>query len=159
MSPDPSEVLRLQGFLPYRLSVLSNKVSTTIAQMYARDFGLTIWQWRVLAVVAEGGLLRARDIARRTAMDKVAVSRAVARLIEKGHLRRQASAWDGRSSELRLTAKGKNVYRRIVPRALAYEEQLLSGLSDAERASLDALLAALMARAEALETALAGDRA
>ena len=119
--------------------------------MYARDFGLTIWQWRVLAVVAEEGTRCARsDIAERTAMDKVAVSRAVARLIDKGHLQRLASDRDGRSSQLRLTDTGQAVHARIVPRALAYEEQLIDGLGDAQRRALDELLGALMTRAEKL---------
>ena len=44
--------LDLGDFLPYRLSVLSNTVSTAIAGAYARRFGLTIAQWRVVAVLA-----------------------------------------------------------------------------------------------------------
>ncbi|MEM7221644.1 MAG: MarR family transcriptional regulator [Pseudomonadota bacterium] len=156
MSPDANPILRLQGFLPYRLSILSNRVSGTIARMYARDFGLTIWQWRVLAVVAEHGALRASDIAERTAMDKVAVSRAVARLIEKGHVKRLASARDGRSSQVTLTRKGRKVYDRIVPRARAYEEQLLEGFSEGQRAVLDDLMSTLLARARQLDDKLDG---
>ena len=42
--------LNLERFLPYRLSVLSNTVSSRIAKSYAR-FQLTIPEWRVMAVL------------------------------------------------------------------------------------------------------------
>ena len=73
--------LRLREFLPYRLSVLSNTISRRIAEIYDREFGLTIWQWRVMAVTGDTPGISATDIGQRTAMDKVAVSRAVGRLL------------------------------------------------------------------------------
>ena len=44
--------LRLDAFLPYRLSFTSNLVSDTIARTYAALFDLSIPEWRVVAVVA-----------------------------------------------------------------------------------------------------------
>ena len=44
--------LHLEKFLPYRLSVLSNTVSSAIAAAYFMNFGLTIPEWRVMAVLA-----------------------------------------------------------------------------------------------------------
>jgi len=40
------KALRLETFLPYRLSVLANEVSTRLASVYAERFGLTIPEWR-----------------------------------------------------------------------------------------------------------------
>src|SRR6185503_18404507 len=48
-SPD---TLHLEHFVPYRLSVLTNIVSMSIADAYEREFGLSIPQWRVIAVLA-----------------------------------------------------------------------------------------------------------
>ena len=76
--------LDLEHFLPYRLSVLANTVSTALAGAYALRFGLTIPQWRVIAVLARTPGLAAADVVERTAMDKVAVSRAVAGLARHG---------------------------------------------------------------------------
>ena len=45
--------LVLEDFLPYRLAILSNTVSGTIAETYAQRFGLTIPEWRVIAVLGE----------------------------------------------------------------------------------------------------------
>ncbi|HEY0524553.1 MAG TPA: MarR family transcriptional regulator, partial [Stellaceae bacterium] len=44
-------VLELERFLPYRLSVVSNRISATIARLYARRFDLTIPEWRLMAVL------------------------------------------------------------------------------------------------------------
>ena len=90
--------LHLDRFIPYRLSVLSNTVSMIIAGAYEREFGLSIPQWRVIAVLARYPDLSAVEVAERTAMDKVAVSRAVQGLLdfETGFARLR----QGRSSPL-----------------------------------------------------------
>ena len=43
--------LDLEHFLPYRLSVLSNRVSGTIARIYTERFQLSITEWRGMAVL------------------------------------------------------------------------------------------------------------
>jgi DNA-binding MarR family transcriptional regulator len=75
--PAPNQ-LDLDRFVPYKLSVLSNRVSDAIARHYSERFGLSIPEWRVMAVLGQKPGLSARDVAARTAMDKVQVSRAVA---------------------------------------------------------------------------------
>lgn len=132
--------LRLAEFLPYRLSVLSNTLSRSIAQHYDEAFGLTIWQWRCMAVLGETTGLTASEIAAKTAMDKVAVSRALAGLEADGHVVRRAHASDGRSSVLELTDKGDAVYRRVAGLAAEYERNLLEGLSQRDVNTLMALL-------------------
>src|SRR6478672_11658564 len=81
--------LDLEHFLPYRLSVLSNRVSGAIAQMYSERFDLGVTEWRVMAVLGRYPKLSAGEVAQRTAMDKVAVSRAVAGLVEAGRVERE----------------------------------------------------------------------
>ena len=84
--------------------------------------------------------LSATQVAERTAMDKVAVSRAVAGLLEAGLLRRRAHGADRRRSVLELSARGYRVYDEVAPLALAYERRLLAGLDPADRAALHHLL-------------------
>jgi len=139
--------LRLREFLPYRLSVLSNTISRRIAELYDREFGLSIWQWRVMAVTGDTPGISATDIGQRTAMDKVAVSRAVAGLIELGYLERKASEEDGRRSRLYLTQTGQSVYDEIVPMALAEEQALEAVLSEEERNELTRLMEKLASSA------------
>src|SRR5215470_16697842 len=75
------ERLDLDRFVPYRLSVLTNRVSSAIARHYSDRFDLSIPEWRVMAVLGQTPGLSAREVAARTAMDKVQVSRAVASLM------------------------------------------------------------------------------
>jgi DNA-binding MarR family transcriptional regulator len=138
--PPDHAVLELDRFLPYRLSVLSNRISQDIAALYADKFGLTVTQWRILAVLGRYPDLSATEVAERTAMDKVAVSRAVTSLLADGRLKRHTHGDDRRRSVLELSAKGYKVYDVVAPLALDYERRLLDGLRDDERAALDRLL-------------------
>ncbi|MFN4224977.1 MAG: MarR family winged helix-turn-helix transcriptional regulator [Hyphomonas sp.] len=143
MPEKPAATLRLATFLPFRLSVLSNAISQRIAELYDREFGLSIWQWRVMAVTADTPGISATEIGQRTQMDKVAVSRAVAGLIEVGYLERRPSAEDARRSLLFLTKAGREVYELIVPLALSEEERLVATLSPKEQAELARLMGKL----------------
>ena len=144
--PTPA-ALQLSDFLPFRLSVLSNTVSRRIAAHSDREFGLSVWQWRVMAVVGESPGLTASEVTDRTIMDKVAVSRAVNGLIDEGHLEREAAQDDGRRSRLFLTSKGAATYARIAPLALALEAELTASLSPQELDTLKSLLNRLAATA------------
>ncbi|KCZ62622.1 hypothetical protein L53_11025 [Hyphomonas sp. L-53-1-40] len=143
--PDIENVslLRLREFLPYRLSVLSNTISTRIASLYDREFGLSIWQWRVMAVTGDRPGISATEIGQLTAMDKVAVSRAIAAMIQMGYLERKTSETDGRRSQLFLTPAGRDVYELIVPMALGAEQELASSLTEDEQKQLEHLMGKL----------------
>jgi DNA-binding MarR family transcriptional regulator len=153
VKPTHPDTIDLDRFLPYRLSVLTNVVSSTIAEAYQRRFGLSIPEWRVLAVLARHPGVSAAEVARLTRMDAVAVSRAVARLLAAGRLRRTIARDDRRRSVLAMTATGTAVYREVAPLALGYERELLATLGAAERAALDRALDALTTRAQALSEA------
>lgn len=147
--------LHLENFLPYRLSVLSNTVSSAIAAAYFAHFGLSIPEWRVMAILAANPGLSAAEVTARTAMDKVAVSRAVATLIAAGRLRRTTVPDDRRRTHLALTPAGAGVYSRVVPMALGYERRLVAPLSKRDRDTLDRILRELLGRAVELGPAQA----
>ena len=130
VKPPHPGTIDLDRFLPYRLSVLSNLVSSAIADAYQQRFGLSIPEWRVLAVLARYPGLSAAEVAERTRMDAVAVSRAVARLLAAGRLRRTTSRDDRRRSVLTVSAAGAAVYRAVAPIALGYERELLAALGE-----------------------------
>lgn len=145
-----ADKLHLERFVPYRLSVLTNIVSMSIAEAYEREFGLSIPQWRVLAILARYPNLSAIEVAERTAMDKVAVSRAVQGLLGSRRLVRTYDAGDRRRSRLRLSTAGKSVYTRVAPLALSYEKKLLAALSPSDRRALDRLIGRLVERARSM---------
>ena len=142
--------LNLDRFVPYRLSIVTNRVSSAIARHYSARFNLSIPEWRVIAVLGQTPGLSASQVAERTAMDKVQVSRAVASLLAARRLTRQAHASDGRSTHLLLSAKGQAIYDEVVPLALGLESEFLSVLTPKERKTLDRLLSKLAAGAAAM---------
>ncbi|AWU94496.1 MarR family winged helix-turn-helix transcriptional regulator [Azospirillum ramasamyi] len=142
--------LHLTRFLPYRLSVLSNTVSHTLAKLYDKRFGITIPEWRIIAVLGGGETMSAGEIAQRTAMDKVQVSRAIGRMLDSGLILRESGDTDRRKALLTLTPKALAIYAEIVPLALTYEAEVSDALSIDERAQLDTLLTKLQARADQL---------
>ncbi len=96
-----------------------------------------------MAVLGQAPGLSAREVAERTAMDKVQVSRAVQSLLAAKRLTRTAHARDGRIAHLSLSARGQAIYNDVVPLALRLEKQFLAVLSSGEQKSLDTLLTKL----------------
>ena len=117
----PSQSLVLEEFLPYRLSVLAQIVSESLHDLYADAFGLAVTEWRVMAALGRFAPLTASDVGQRIVMDKVAVSRAVARLLKRGLVERTTDRADRRRATLRLSSRGRSVHAGIVPLALEYE--------------------------------------
>jgi len=139
--------LILEEFLPYRLSVLSHTVSTNIARVYDKRFDLSIPEWRVIAILGRFPGLSAVEVAERTMMDKVAVSRAVTKLIKNGRIDRQFADADRRRSILNLSDDGKQVHDEIAPLALQFERDLLQGLSEEEVHGFNVIMERLLAKA------------
>jgi DNA-binding MarR family transcriptional regulator len=130
------EAFRLEDFLPYRLSVAANRVSRMFARRYSEAFGLSIPEWRVLAIVGRFGTVSPSLVGEWAAMDKVKVSRAAASLVGRGLVRQGQDPEDGRGRLLRLTRRGTGVYEGMVPLACELEEQLAEGMSRSEWSAL-----------------------
>ena len=139
--------LRLEDFLPYRLAVWSNTVSTTVARAYDKRFNVSIPEWRVIAVLGRFPGLSAVEVAERTLMDKVAVSRAVTKLIKNGRIDREFADSDKRRSILNLSEDGKKLHDEIAQLALQFERDLLHGFSEEEMNNLNSIMERLLARA------------
>lgn len=138
--------LILDDFIPYRVVALGHAISRNLAHAYESE-DLAIPEWRVLAVVSQADCVAARDVVRRTPMDKMAVSRAVASLEKRGLVVRKTDARDRRVYSLSLSAQGRVLFRRIARLATAYEKRILSGFSEDEQRTLRALLSRLEASA------------
>jgi DNA-binding MarR family transcriptional regulator len=126
------EAFRLEDFLPYRLSVAASRVSRLFARRYSEAYGLSIPEWRVLAIVGRFDTLSPSAVGEWSAMDKVKVSRAAASLVARGLVRQTQDPRDGRGRLLRLTRRGVTVYEGMVPLACELEGQLAEGLSRSE---------------------------
>lgn len=142
--------LFLEDFLPYRLSITSHTVSTNIARVYEKRFGVSIPEWRVIAVLGRYPGLSAVEVADRTLMDKVAVSRAVTKLIKTGRIDREFADADRRRSILNLSEEGKKVHNEIAPLALEFEQQLVQNISEDDYEKFNSVLEQLLDKARLL---------
>jgi DNA-binding MarR family transcriptional regulator len=142
--------LILENFLPYRLSITSHTVSTNIARIYEKRFGVSIPEWRVIAVLGQYPGLSAVEVADRTLMDKVAVSRAVTKLIKNGRIDREFADADRRRSILNLSEEGMNVHNEIAPLALEFEQQLVQDISEDDYEKFNSVLEQLLDKARLL---------
>jgi len=145
-----NEELILEDFLPYRLSVLSHTISTNIARVYEKRFGVSIPEWRVIAILGRFPGLSAVEVADRTLMDKVAVSRAVTKLIKNGRIDREFANADRRRSILNLSEEGRKVHNEIAPLALQFERELLQDISEEDYATYNVILNRLLSKARLL---------
>jgi len=141
---------RLVDYLPYHLTVASNQVSRMIAKAYQVRYGISIWQWRVLCTIGAEGPMTAQDIVSLSAMDKVAVSRAIQVLRKRGIVQRLRSKRDSRAYDLQLTTHGRAMYDDIITIALDYQDKLLLGLPAGGKDTLIALLQVIAGQAKAL---------
>lgn len=139
--------LQLHRWFPYRFSWIANEVSLCLHHAYHARWGISVPGWRIIAVLAEYAPLAAKDVAQATAMDVVQVTRAVNELFQKKLVLRREDPVDRRRLSLELSAAGRRLYQEVVPYGRQLEDELLLGLSNAERATLAALLDRVQANA------------
>jgi DNA-binding MarR family transcriptional regulator len=142
-----TDELILEDFLPYRLSITSHTVSTNIARVYEKRFGVSIPEWRVIAVLGRYPGLSAVEVAERTLMDKVAVSRAVTKLIKNGRIDREFADADRRRSILNLSDEGRQVHNEIAPLALEFERELVQDIDQEDYERFNRILEQLLEKA------------
>ncbi len=150
MSGDRSD-LKLSRFLPYVINNLAERISAGLSTLYSVEYGLTIPEWRVIANLAEHTTLNARQIVEFTTLEKSRVSRAVNNLCARGLVSQQRREGDNRTKDLALTEAGETLYRTIVPRALAWERQLLEDFNAGEYRDLLHSLDKLEARLNTMD--------
>lgn len=144
--PKKNEVFVLQSFLPYRLVNTAEHTSVALSKIYSDQFDLSIPEWRILATLGAEEVLTAKQLSERTQMNKVTVSRAIARLSEKKYLAKEDDPADGRVANLSLSSAGKSTYRKLIPRVMDWETQLTENLSKQELKQLHSLLSKLQKR-------------
>ena len=153
-SAERSERLRhprvLGDLLIYRLGRLYATAGAMTLRVCEGEFGIPRREWRLLAILGEGGALQPSDLAIRAELDRSRTSRALAGLQAKGQVARQVVAHDRRLAHVALTAQGRQLHARMLPRVAAINGALLALLTDEEVAVLDGQLAALQQQATQL---------
>ena len=149
--PKKKQILTLERYLPYRLSILSNNVSGIIAQTYKHKFALSITQWRIMAVLGEYPGISADEVSVKTQIEKSILSRAISKLLQRKLIEREFDSEDKRRSVLALTKTGLSVYDEMVPISYGYEQRLLECFDKKEREQFSQLIDRFYLHAGGLE--------
>ena len=129
----------LDDFLPYRISVLSKRVSQDLERRYSGRFGLRIPEWRIMAHLSQSEPVSVRELEIRVDMHKSRVSRAARRLEEAGLVTSCTNRADRRLIDLRLTGKGRQMMQEIAPLVNAFQQELLTRLGSRRDSFLQGL--------------------
>lgn len=127
--------LDLSDYLPY----LINRVGVVLVERFTRDglggTRLTIGTWRLLAATANHDGVRQIDLARLTSIEVSTVSRLVTRLVRLGLVGRSRSAKSNREVTIRLTPRGRALFRELAPVATALQGAATRGVTKKEFAT------------------------
>ena len=132
--------------LPHAFAVVGNRVSAMLEKMYSEQYGLTVVGWRIIAILGSHAPLSAKALAELTAMDAVNISRATEQLTSLKFVSRRTDPIDRRRVVLRLSKKGEEVFRTVLPLFHAAENALLSNLSQEDVLSLRRIMQSLVDR-------------
>ena len=128
-------------FLPTRLTGISNRLTRRAAELYGKRFNLSAPEWRIIAVLGHQGAISGAGLIAETAMDKVRVSRAIAKLLKAGLITRDTDPGDRRRAILALAGPGGELFQQIIPLIQDADAEMMTALSDAERGALSEVLA------------------
>jgi DNA-binding MarR family transcriptional regulator len=130
--------------------ILSNRIGRAFYSEVETKYGVTIAEWRVMMTLAVEPGVTAAEITNRWAVEKMAVNRAIQRLIDNDHVSRTRDPNDRRSYQLALTAKGTKLYDKITPQADKRYNELVSAISEDELNTMVGALQKMIRRAEEL---------
>lgn len=139
---------KLEDFIPYKMSVVANRVSQAIGRLFETKFNIQVPEWRILMALYAYDALVFNEVVDRTSMDKARVSRAQRRLVDLGMISSVNDPTDGRKVILALTEKGEKMCGDILPEAARREAWYLAALDEDEQRQLDVILDKLMKRSQ-----------
>jgi DNA-binding MarR family transcriptional regulator len=135
--------MQIETFFPYQLAITAEAFSRQLVAVYGHAFGLTREEWRVLFVINGAGEITSLDLARRSSLDKVQISRAAQRLEEKGLILRSVAGEDRRLRRYAMTPAGTATFVPALDEVRRRAEQVLAEMTEADRTGLDRGLKAL----------------
>lgn len=126
-----------EKFLTDSVIFLAHRVASISAERFSADLaeeGVTLWVWRVLAVLLEDGDKRLGQIAEGIRADLSTLSRTIATMERQRFItRRYREEDDSRALSINLTSKGRALAERLVPLFHKHREINLNGISTAEQ--------------------------
>ena len=122
---------QLDDLLPYLMNRLVARLNQNLADEL-RKRGFTFQDWRVLAVLAAHHGANLTELAEATVIPQPSVSRRAANLCKRGFVTRRNGRKDSRVVQLFITPKGRAIYNRMLPLAVAEYRAAMKGFSGEE---------------------------
>jgi DNA-binding MarR family transcriptional regulator len=104
----------IQDLLAYRVHTVANLISRGAELRYRREFGVSLWEWRTVALLGAAEPQSLGDLARAAGIDKSQMSRVVSGLAKRKLVVRDANDADGRGVHLRLSTSGRKLYQGLI---------------------------------------------
>jgi len=146
---DSRSAVSIKDLMSYRLHVVANLLSRGAAMRYRREFGVSLWEWRTVALLGAHAPQSLNELARAAALDKSQMSRVVAGLIARRLVSRMADERDGRGIRLSLTRAGAAIHLGLMSASAERNRAFLSCLTKSERVCLERVLEKVGAEARA----------
>lgn len=131
----------------YRLAMLARLWMNSTEKIYERQFGVSLSEWRIIAIVGTEQPINAGAIADRGLLEKSHISRLVARLIKRGVLSSRIDSADARKSWLTLTREGTEIYEAVSAISSRRDREFIEPLTADECAAFDIIIDKLIANA------------
>ena len=139
------EHLSLEDFPSFLFVRLASAMQRDVTASYLSEFELNAPQWRVLAALATYSPIPFGELVKLSMSDKALVSRSVQAIAERGLATVESDPGHGKKLVCSITAKGRALYQRVLPRAQAAQAKILGLLEKEERVALHAALVKLRA--------------
>lgn len=141
--------LDLDTYVPGLLLWLSNKVASSASSLYNEKFGIGVTEWRLLSYFKIYPWSTASKACELMGLDKGAVSRSVAMLVDNGWLESRPQGL--RKIEYHVTPDGNKLHNAVFRLAMAREQALLDGFKPDERELLIGLLKRMLGNLERVQ--------
>jgi DNA-binding MarR family transcriptional regulator len=139
--------LHIDQFITFRMTRLSNALRNNLSKRYLEEFGLSLPEWRLLALITRFSPVRFSELTSRSSMDKGQVSRTLRVMSKRGLIKMKVIKQRSRSAEalaapvvVSVTAKGRSLYESVLPVARRRQAEMLLNLTQTERVQLYAIL-------------------
>jgi DNA-binding MarR family transcriptional regulator len=138
----------IRQLISYRLHTVANLLSRGAELRYRREFGVSLWEWRTVALLgAVTGPLSLNHLAHAAGIHKSQMSRVVSGLTRRKLVLRAAN---GREVALTLTRSGRRLYEGLISAASERDERFNRCLSKNEKEIFDRCLSKLAGQARDL---------
>ena len=140
----------IKDLISYQVHMVANLLSRGAELRYRREFGVSLWEWRTVALLGAAEPQSLGDLARAAGIDKSQMSRVVSGLAKRKLVMRDANDEDGRGVHLRLSKSGRKLYAGLIGAAAERDAAFRNCLSANEKTVFERALAKLAGQAREL---------